>query len=354
MLVLLFAFVPLPLRGGRPKDIPHTMPTNEYRVLVTGATGVVGSLLLSQLESVAKSGALIEGKPIVTVGTTRSEAKRAEMARKGSQAVILDLDDFYSFHNLLSGFDAGAFDSTFFLATSYTSSMCEQGKYFADACAAVGVRHLVHLGVRVPPKEAKVYFPLIAWHELVETYIRAVLPNGYTFLHPAEFMDNCLSYNGRPRIRNGVISWYALPDTPTLWIAGKDIAASAAAVLLNPSSHRGQTYQLGTQIATMNEACQIFSAAVGREIRHEMMDGNQLYAETEEEDPTDVGRLGYIKFIAREAERRRTMYQERVKGSVPPPEVPGLKILPDVELLTGRKPTGLKEFAEENKEAFLT
>ncbi|KXS18773.1 NAD(P)-binding protein [Gonapodya prolifera JEL478] len=322
--------------------------TDSYRILVTGATGVVGASLLAQLENAAKSGAKVDGKPIEAIGATRSEKKKAALAANGSKAVILDLDNPDSSSGALHGVDA------VFLATSYTASMCEQSKFFADVCVDVGVKHFVHLGVLIPPREAKLYVPLIAWHELAELYIKTTFPDSYTFLHAGEFLDNCLSYNGRSRIRDGTISWYSVPDRPTLWIAGADIAAVAATALLNPAHHRGKTYRLGTQVATISEACKIFSDAVGKEIRHEMMDGTQLYEETEREDPKDVGRLGYIKFIAREANRRRKDYEHRVRsGTTLSSDESRLKPFPDVEQVLGRKTMGLREFAEANKDAFL-
>ncbi|KAI9025666.1 hypothetical protein DFJ74DRAFT_705158 [Hyaloraphidium curvatum] len=307
---------------------------SEYRILVTGATGVVGSLVVDALERAAAEGRTVDGRRPAAICTTRSAEKAANLEKQGRKAVLLDLDAPASFPAVLEGIDA------VFLLTGYTADMCQQTKWFADAAKAAGVKHLVHLGAINPG------------HDLVEHYIATTMPTAFTHLHPAFFAENVLQYDGRPRIHGGVVSSMLAPDAPMLWISSADTAAVAAVVLLDPQTHIGKTYTLGTQVATCDEACKEFSEALGREIKYSMLDGGAFYEEALKETPQDAGRLLYLKCISTGAKAAAAAYRERQAKGLPGP-ASTIKVSPDVENLLGRKPMDLRAFALANREAFL-
>src|SRR5882672_7036472 len=87
----------LPLRGRRlPAETSRGRPMRPARVLVTGATGVVGRLLVPHL--------LARGHRVTAVG--RTEEKRADLAAVGADAIALDLFDADAAARALEGHDA--------------------------------------------------------------------------------------------------------------------------------------------------------------------------------------------------------------------------------------------------------
>lgn len=145
----------------------------------------------------------------------------------------------------------------------------------------------------------------------------------------------------------------ATSRTPTLQSTCTSAAEVAAIALLDPSSHSGKTYTLGTQVATIGEACAEFSSVVGKQISFELRDGAAIYAEALRETPEDAGRLAYLKCISEMSIAAQKAYKERLDKGVKPDPALFPKPCPDVEELLGRKPEDLKAFAEANKEAFL-
>jgi hypothetical protein len=95
----------------------------------------------------------------------------------------------------------------------------------------------------------------------------------WTHLHPHMFMENLLSVF---TLRDGRLPWPA-GDKPTGWIAGEDIAAVAAKVLLEgPDVHSGQGYWMSTEVLNGAQAAEILSEALGRTIPAEMFTPDEM------------------------------------------------------------------------------
>jgi uncharacterized protein YbjT (DUF2867 family) len=195
------------------------------------------------------------------------------------------------------------------------------------------VRHVVHQGIF---GNWDCTDPHFAWHQLVERYIEGS-GLAWTHLHPNVFME--LLSNMTP-VRGGAFSVF-WGDRRVGWVAVRDIAAVAAAVLRDgPERHGGKDYWLSTEVASGPEVASIFSEVLGQEVRCEVRGPDDFkamftqgavpveswYAEGAVEFTRQVidGRMGYIGTVR-----------------------------DDVPFVTGRPSTTLRQWAEMNRERLL-
>jgi NAD(P)H dehydrogenase (quinone) len=113
------------------------------------------------------------------------------------------------------------------------------------------------------------------------------------------------------------------------WIAARDIAAVAATVLRQgPSRHGGKEYWLSTEVASGPEAAAIFSAALGREIHCKVRGPEDFMASL-----ADRGLTVETWYAEAGVEFNRQGYIGTIRD--------------DVEFVTGRPSTSLREWATE-------
>ena len=146
-----------------------------------------------------------------------------------------------------------------FLLTGYTVDMLVQSKTLVDAAKKAGVRHIVHQGIF---GQWDCTDPHFAWHQMIEKYIEAS-GIAWTHLHPNVFMDNLLTFFA-PR---GGTATVFFGEQRVGWIALKDLAAVAAAVLRQgPQRHGGQDYWLSPEVLTGPQVADILSDVLGTKI----------------------------------------------------------------------------------------
>ncbi|MFF6786650.1 NAD(P)H-binding protein [Streptomyces sp. NPDC012510] len=208
-------------------------------ILVTGATGNIGSALLGELH-------LAGAAPVR--GLTR-DAGRASFA-EGIEAVEGDLAQADSLKAALEGVR-----SLFLL-----SGMGAEAEVLAAARQA-GVEHVVlvsSITVQTHP-----HLPAAGENLAVE---RLLKDSGmaWTILRPTQFASNTLWWAQSIRDQGVVRAPYADIGLPTIHPA--DIAAVARAALTEPG-HQGQTYALtGPECITVRRQVAAIAAASGREV----------------------------------------------------------------------------------------
>ncbi|MFE0928044.1 SDR family oxidoreductase [Streptomyces mutabilis] len=208
-------------------------------ILVTGATGNIGSPLLRELH-------LAGAAPVR--GLTR-DAGRASYA-EGIEAVEGDLAQADSLKAALEGVR-----SLFLL-----SGMGAEAEVLASARQA-GVEHVVlvsSITVQTHP-----HLPAAAENLAVERLLKGS-GMAWTILRPTQFASNTLWWAQSIRDQGVVRAPYADIGLPTVHPA--DIAAVACAALTEPS-HRGQTYALtGPECITVRRQVAAIAAALEREV----------------------------------------------------------------------------------------
>jgi NAD(P)H dehydrogenase (quinone) len=256
----------------------------------------------------------------------RKQEDLERMRAAGKDAVQFDLDDPKTFRTALFGVDR------LFLLTGYTVDMLVQSKTLVDAAKKAGVRHIVHLGIF---GEWDCTDPHFAWHQMIEKYIEAS-GIAWTHLHPNVFMDNLLTFFA-PR---GGTATVFFGEQRVGWIALKDLAAVAAAVLREgPERHGGQEYWLSPEVLTGPQVAEILSDVLGTKIRCEMQSPEvlaKIFAESGAMEKK-YGE-GAIEFL-RQVGDGRMGYIGTVRDDGP--------------YVTGRPSTTLREWAGENRESLL-
>ena len=219
------------------------------RILITGATGQVGSRTIDQL---------LDENHAEIVAAVRSPSKAAPFSDRGIATVILDLDDEATHLPALQDIH------TLFVLTGYTVDMLKQSKALLDNAKKAGVQHVVHLGACGRDDTTVAHW---SWHQFVERYIEWC---GFSFTHlrPETFMQNLLSYGGEKTIKNGVVNAF-VKDARLSWVDIDDVAQVAALALAHPELHAGQTYRLGYDALSFYELADLLTTIVGQPFRYE-------------------------------------------------------------------------------------
>lgn len=237
-------------------ELPDSLAVAQPTVLVLGATGQTGRLVVEELRRQP-------GQVHLRVAA-RKETDLARLRAAGLEAVYLDFDDARTFGPALAGVER------LFLLTGYTVDMLVQSKTLVDAARKAGVRHLVHQGIFGQWDCTDAHF---AWHQLVEAYIeRSGL--AWTHLHPNFFMEY---FHLVPPIGGSFPSYWG--DNRLGWIAARDVARVAATVLREgPAKHAGQHYWLSTEALTGGQVAAVMSDVVGRAVHCNVIADDQVAA----------------------------------------------------------------------------
>ncbi|SEL78649.1 Uncharacterized conserved protein YbjT, contains NAD(P)-binding and DUF2867 domains [Chitinophaga rupis] len=216
-------------------------------ILITGATGNIGSELAKQLSA--------QGVPFRAM--VRSlKGTEALAALSGATLVTGDLNDPASLQQALQGIEKA------FLLTSSSEQAETQQLNFVKAAQEAGVRHIVKLSQFAAAKDSPVRF--LRYHAVVE---EAIQRSGmaYTFLRPNLFMQGLLGF--RDTIVHKSAFFAAIGNAKISMVDIRDIAAVAAAALTS-NKHHNKIYDLtGPAAITHAEMAAQLSNVLGRTIQ---------------------------------------------------------------------------------------
>jgi NAD(P)H dehydrogenase (quinone) len=175
-----------------------------------------------------------------------------------------------------------------------------------------------------------------AWHTMPGTNSLSDISNGadslFTHLRPEIFMQNMLGYGGESYVKNGVIRHY-IGKARWSWADIEDVAAVAAACLLHPEKHNGQTYRLGYQAATYDEIAAIFTEVIGQPFSYEARPPEEFYRNV----LAAGAELAYMKCVF-------DSYTELTNGTAVKPD----EVFDNLPAIIGRKPRTLADFAKKH------
>ena len=219
-------------------------PVDEVRLLISGATGMIGGLLVTELERRAVPFAVM----------VRPSSDHGRFSDRGIEVVEGDFDDRASLTNALTGV------SRAFLLTNSTDRAETQQLAFVAAAREAGVRRLVKLSQLHAAADSPVRF--LRYHAAVEAAIEDS-GIGHVSVRPNLILQAYLPYAGA--IANGVLQ-APIGDARVSVGDAHDIAAVAAAALTE-DGHEGRRYDLtGPEALTHAEIAAAFGDAIGREV----------------------------------------------------------------------------------------
>jgi uncharacterized protein YbjT (DUF2867 family) len=215
------------------------------RIAVAGATGRVGSALISKLAA----------EPIELVALTRTSG--AERLPSGVSLATVDFDARSTLESALRG------ANRLFLAHGTSPRQVANEIALIDAAVAVGVSHIVKLSVLGPPSRLHPF----DWHMQIEAHL-ATCDIGFTVLRPSSFVD-ILARAGAPVAND---TWGgAAGDGLVNLIDTRDVADSAFAALLDDAHVTSQrAYHLtGPTAVSMPGIAGELSGLLGRTVTYQ-------------------------------------------------------------------------------------
>jgi uncharacterized protein YbjT (DUF2867 family) len=216
-------------------------------ILVTGATGTIGSHVVAALAD----------QPDVRV---RAAVRSGEKGKGLPGANVTPVDFDYDQPATIAAALAGA--DKVFLLTPFSDKQAELGKRLVDAAAKAGVKHVVKLSAIGCEHEPGIQ--LGRWHRAVEKHLEAS-GLAWTFLRPNNFFENFVGYYPPGKDGNIYLPWGTAACS---FMAGADIAAVAAKALTT-AGHEGKAYALtGPEAITIAQAASAIGEVSGRKVAY--------------------------------------------------------------------------------------
>ena len=215
------------------------------KILVTGGTGTVGSLVTRELAA--------RGAQVSVLSRNPAKAKNLPA---GVKAVEGDLLSAKTVQHAFNGIDG------VFLLNALGNTEAHEGLQAVCGMMLAGVKRIVYQSVQ--DADRLPHLPHFGSKVAIEHAVRGSgIP--FTILRPSHFYQN--DYMTKDAILGG---FYPQPigNVGTSRVDTRDIAEAAAAALLS-SEHEGQTYELvGPEVLTGDAVAQIWRRALGRDVRY--------------------------------------------------------------------------------------
>jgi uncharacterized protein YbjT (DUF2867 family) len=215
-------------------------------ILVTGATGTTGSLLVRQLSAAGISFRIM----------ARDRAKAVRAAGEGVEIVEGDFSQPDSLGRALEEVER------VYLVSSPNEHGAELEKNMIAACArSGGTKHVVKVSVIGADPNSQ--FTLLRQHGQIEKYLE---DSGLMFTHlrPNSFMQNTLMFT--PTIQAQGAFYAPAGEGRVSFIDARDIA-SVAAVALTETGHENKAYNLtGPEALSYTDVASKISNMTGREV----------------------------------------------------------------------------------------
>jgi uncharacterized protein YbjT (DUF2867 family) len=303
---------------------------DERTILVTGATGTVGSEVVKHLVS--------SGQKNIIRAAVHSQNKADKF--KGDNRTAVDIVNI-DYNKPESIADALNHVDKLFLVTVHAPNIVAaediSSTFVKEAKKNGGVEYIVKLSVM--GADAELGTTIGRLHRQEEKIIeKSGIP--YTFLRPTSFMQNFVNIYG-PTIKSNNAFYMPGGDAKVSFVDVRDIASVAAKVLLtehdddNGRRHIGKAYDItGPEALSYYQAAEILSCATGKKIN---------YVDISEADARrrmkDIGLdEWFINITLEQADNYRKGYASQLSDAV--------------ELITGNKPISFAQFAKDYAGAF--
>ncbi len=215
-------------------------------ILITGATGTIGSEVIKQLLSI--------NVPVRALVRPKKAFGFKEQTVEIVQGDFLHLD---TLHSALQGVEKA------FLVTGNDPRQVEMESNFVDAAWRRGVRHIVKLSVLGADPNSSSTFQ--RWHGQVEKRLE---DSGiaWTLLQPNMLMQNVKWFAKTIAEQGSIFS--TVGDAKISHVDARDVA-TVAAICLTQSGHENKRYVLtGLEALTFNEVAQKLSQALNRPVAY--------------------------------------------------------------------------------------
>lgn len=284
------------------------------KVLITGATGNVGTEVIKSLQN-------IDHQLDIYAGVRNSNEDRLKLSNYNVNFSLFDFTDVETYKSALDGCEI-----LFLLRPPQISEVEKYFKPIIDTCKEKKVKHIVFLSVQGVEKSK-----IIPHHKIEKLIVDSKIP--YTFLRPAYFMQNFTTTLHNDLVNKKRIYLPAGNAKFTL-VDVRDIGAVSATILTNLLEHINKSYELTcNEKLTFSEMTKILSDILRTDIKY--ISPNLLrffFTKRQEKTPTMfilvMIMLHYFPRFQKEPETTNW-----------------------VEKITNRQPTKFEQFINDNKKA---
>lgn len=219
------------------------------RIIVTGATGKTGSLVVTEL--------LRGGYPVRAL-VHREDGRSVRLKAQGAEIAIADLSDFERVADALKDVQRAYF------CPPYDPYMIQGAVAFAVAAKEARLEHIVGLSQWLASPSHPSLTTRQTW--LVDRLFSMTPGVAHTILNPGFFADAYLVTIGLAATL-GIFPWM-YGDSRNAPPSNEDIARVAAAVLMDPARHAGKSYRpTGPELLGAEDMAKAIGRAAGRPVR---------------------------------------------------------------------------------------
>jgi uncharacterized protein YbjT (DUF2867 family) len=239
----------LPARRNVPKQKESVIPMVKPKILITGATGRTGSVVVSLLRE--------EGWPVRAL-VHANDSRRAALERLGAEVVVADMFDVEQLTEAARGTRRAYF------VPPYHPSMIHAAVAFASAARAANVEVIVGLSQWLAGRSHPSVLTRQQW--LADAMFKDLPGVGYITLNPGFFADNSLRFVDLAALL-GILPNFT-GDSRDAPPSNEDIGRVAAALLMRPEAHIGKSYRpTGPRLVSTHDVAQVYTRVLGRTVR---------------------------------------------------------------------------------------
>lgn len=219
------------------------------RIIVTGATGKTGSVVVSEL--------LKAGYPVRAM-VHREDARSARLQALGAEIAVADLSDAERVADALKDVQRAYF------CPPYDPYMIQGAVAFAVAAKEAGLEHIVGLSQWLTSPSHHSLSTRQSW--LIDRLFSTLPGVKHTIVNPGFFADGYLLTIGLAA-HMSIFPWI-FGDSRNAPPSNEDIARVAVAALIDPKRHGGKSYRpTGPELLDAEDMAKAVGRAVGRSVR---------------------------------------------------------------------------------------
>ena len=222
---------------------------NKPRIIVTGATGKTGSVVVTEL--------LKAGYPVRAM-VHREDSRSARLKAAGAEIVVADMSDVERIADALRDVQRA------YYCPPYDPYMIQGAVAFAVAAKGSRLEQIVGLSQWLASPSHPSLATRQSW--LVDRLFSMTPGVAHTIVNPGFFADAYLVTIGLAA-HLGVFPWM-YGNSRNAPPSNDDIARVAVGALMNPARHAGQSYRpTGPELLGADDMAQAIGRAVGRSVR---------------------------------------------------------------------------------------
>lgn len=220
-------------------------------ILITGATGRLGSLVIGHLlENDVKADEI--------AALVRNTSDTSKLKEWKIDCRVADYNDRDSLSEALKGIDF-----LVFISGNDVSHRMQQHQNVVDIACDTGVKHVIYIG----SIHGRGYLlPVARAHIETEELIKESGMD-YTILRDNLYMENIAGYMGKDFMEKGI--YFPAGEGKVSFVSRNDIATVITNVVLNADTHKGQVYEISNaESYSFYDIARVVSHLTGKEIRY--------------------------------------------------------------------------------------